>query len=280
MERPPVNNARTLEEKKAKLEAILHGYGKVAVAFSGGVDSAFLLTTAAKTLGPEAVLAVTAQAPNFPKDEDQYATHLCQELQVRQELVPVALLEVKEFVDNQPERCYYCKKALLRGIAEAATEWNFPVIADGGNVDDLGDYRPGLKAVREAGVVSPLAEAGFTKAEIRTSLKDLGIAIWDKPAAACLASRIPYGTPIDASLLQRVEEAETFLAKLGFIGVRVRHHGDLARIEVRAQDRFRLFEPSVCEQVDARLRDLGYRYVTVDLRGYRTGSLNEALEKK
>lgn len=272
-----MNDALTLEEKMAKLKAILNGYGKMAVAFSGGVDSAFLLATAVKTLGPEAVLAVTAQAPNFPADEDNYAARLCRELKVRQVLVPIALLDVKEFAENQPERCYYCKKTLLGRIAEAVAERNITIIADGGNVDDLGDYRPGLKAVREAGVASPLAEAGLTKAEIRSGLKELGIAIWDKPAAACLASRIPYGTPIDALLLQRVEEAETFLAKLGFVGVRVRHHGELARIEVRAPDRIRLLESPVCEQINARLGELGYRYVAVDLRGYRTGSLNEAL---
>lgn len=269
--------AATPEEKEAKLKAILCGYGKMAVAFSGGVDSAFLLASSAKALGPEAVLAITAQAPNFPEDEDRYAAQLCRELGVLQVLVPVALLDVKEFVENRPERCYYCKQTLLRRIAEAASERNVAIIADGGNVDDLGDYRPGLKAVREAGVISPLAEAGFTKAEIRAGLKKLGITIWDKPAAACLASRIPYGTPIDAPLLRRVEAAEAFLTKQGFAGVRVRHHGDLARIEVQAADRSRLFEPSFAERIDARLRELGYSYVAVDLRGYRTGSLNETL---
>lgn len=263
--------------KCERLEAILRGYGRVAVALSGGVDSAFLLAAAAETLGPDAVLAVTARAENFPRVEDEYAARLCRELAVEQALAPVELLSLKEFVDNPPDRCYHCKRAILRRIAAAAAERSFTVLADGGNVDDLGDYRPGLRAVREAGVVSPLAEAGFAKADIRACLREMGIPVWDKPAAACLASRIPYGTAIDAALLRRIEAAETHLGELGFTGVRVRHHGDLARIEVQAQDRTRLFEESVAEKVEARLRELGYRYIAVDLRGYRTGSLNEAL---
>ncbi len=265
--------------KLDRLKALLRGYGRLAVAFSGGVDSTFLLATAVEALGAHAVLALTAQAPNFPAAEDSFAARFCAERDVEQVLVPVKLLELDGFTDNSPERCYHCKTEILSKLGAAATDLGFTIIADGGNVDDLGDYRPGLKAVREAGVVSPLAEAGFSKGEVRASLKEMGVEIWDKPAAACLASRVPYGTSITGDILTRVEAAESFLAGLGFIGVRVRHHGDLARIEVQGDDRVRLFDPAVNGPIAARLKELGYDFIAVDLQGYRTGSLNESIRK-
>lgn len=268
---------KTRDEKLERLKTILRGYGRVAVAFSGGVDSVFLLAAAAETLGPANVLAVTAQAENFPRDEDAYASRFCRELGVQQALTPVDLLALRQFTDNPPDRCYHCKRELLKHISRAAAERGFTTLADGGNVDDLGDYRPGRQAVRKAGVVSPLAEADFAKAEIRACLKEMHIPVWNKPAAACLASRVPYGMSINDVVLRRIEASEAFLSELGFVGVRVRHHGDLARIEVGAGERTRLFDPAIAERVDARLRELGYRYIAVDLRGYRTGSLNESL---
>lgn len=269
----------SIEEKLRALRQIIRRYGPMAVAFSGGVDSVFLLKIAAGELGPEGVIAVTVEAPNFCATESGEAEAFAASLGVRQIIVQWDALSLPEFVENSPQRCYFCKKELLGRIAEAARANGMVVLADGGNVDDMDDYRPGLRAVKEMGVVSPLALAGFGKADIRACLRDMGIAMWNKPAAACLASRVPYGMEITGEILERVEKGEDFLRGLGLNQIRLRHHGDLARIEAGPAERERFRDSEFCVRVAEELTRLGYLYVTLDLQGYRMGSLNAAVAR-
>lgn len=249
-----------------------------AVSLSGGVDSVFLLHAMVETAGRENVLAITARGRNFPAREFAEAVRCAEGLGVEHVVLDFEPLAVAEFVENGPERCYYCKKALFTKVIEAARERGFETVADGANADDTGDYRPGMRATRELGVVSPLLEAGLGKTGIRAGLKQWGVAIWNKPSFACLASRFPYGTAIDGASLERVEKAENFfLDVLGFANIRVRHHGEVARLEAEAADREKLADPAMAEKVYETLRGLGYTYVALDLRGYRSGSLNEGL---
>lgn len=265
----------TAREKRDRLREILSGYGSVAVAFSGGTDSAFLLQAAHEALGERAV-AVTAVSALLPARERGEADAFCRERGIRRIIFDPREMEIPGFSANPEDRCYICKKALFSRIFEIARENGLAVVAEGSNTDDEGDYRPGLAALAELGAKSPLREAGFSKAEIRALSKEMGLPTWDKPSAACLASRIPYGEEITEEKLVRIDRAEQLLFDLGFREVRVRVHGDdLARIEVFPAETERLWEEETRRQVYDGLRALGFIYVSADLFGYRTGSLNE-----
>lgn len=262
-----------IREKLESLRERIRSHEKVAVAFSGGVDSVFLLKVAADTLGDD-VIAITAKADNFPEREHREAVDFANELGVRHIVLPWDVMSLPEFAENSPERCYHCKKALFTKVLEIAKTHGAAILADGSNADDDNDYRPGARAARELGVISPLRDAGLGKGEIRLLLREMHIPMWEKPPFACLASRFPTGTRITREEMARVEKAEQFLLDLGFKNIRVRHHGDVARIELAPGERERFFTENLWERVDAALRDFGYRYSALDLQGYRTGSMN------
>ncbi|HDN79113.1 MAG TPA: ATP-dependent sacrificial sulfur transferase LarE [Chloroflexi bacterium] len=262
-----------LEAKVHKLKRILAGMKGVLIAYSGGADSTFLLKMALDTLG-ERVVAVTEKAPIFPSSEIKAAQEIAHQLGVKHLLLEAEVLGDPYFSSNPPERCYICKRMLFSRLKELAEEYGFEV-ADGSNYDDLGEYRPGLRALRELGVRSPLVEAGLTKEEIRFLSKEMGLPTWDKPAQACLATRFPYGEQLTPEKLERVEKAESFLHSLGFHQLRVRSHDVLARIEVSKGEMARLLE--LATLVIAKFEELGYTYITLDLEGYRSGSMDEIL---
>lgn len=268
------DNTRQMHTKVSCLEAILRSRGRLAVAFSSGVDSTFLLYTAHRVLGDN-ILAVTAEAPIFPARERNAAADFCKRLGIRQINLPFQPLELPAFQKNPLDRCYHCKTALFRQLMNAAAEAGFPTVVEGTNVDDLSDYRPGLRAIDELGILSPLKEAGLTKQEIRILSRESGLPTWDQPSFACLASRFATGDPITAERLAMVEEAESYLASLGLKQYRVRLHDSLARIETEPKEMQRLTDPEVREALIRRFRSLGFRYVALDLSGYRTGSMNE-----
>lgn len=245
----------------------------LAVAFSGGVDSTLLLSMAAEALG-ERVLAVTAMSPIHPRREIADAIDLAGRLRCRHLLLRSLEMDRPEFYRNHPDRCYVCKQGLLRQIKTAAARRGFSCLAHGANVDDHQDYRPGLRAAEELGVLAPLATAGMTKSMIRQLARERGLANWDRPAMACLATRIPHDTPITPALLERIAAAEECLRQLGFVGPRVRCHGDVARIECREEDQARMLDPSIRTQLIRRFKAAGFRYVAMDLEGYRQGSMN------
>jgi uncharacterized protein len=265
-----------LEEKKLKLTAYLKELESVAVAFSGGVDSTFLLKMAHDTLGGRA-LAVTARSHSFPEREQNEAIAFCRKEGIRHVLVDSEELEIDGFTDNPANRCYLCKAELMTHLWEVARAQDIRHVVEGSNRDDAGDYRPGLRAIEERGVKSPLRYADLGKEEIRLLSKELGLATWDKPSFACLASRIPYGDKITEERLRMIDRAEQFLLELGLKQVRVRLHGNLARIETDAAGMERLMRADQRISVYQALKGFGFSYVALDLMGYRTGSMNETL---
>lgn len=266
----------TVQEKYQRLQTYLRELGSVAVAFSGGVDSTFLLRVAHDVLGDQAV-AVTASSCSFPERERREAENFCRENGIVHIICESEELDIEGFRQNPKNRCYLCKHELFEKIWRIAEERGLAAVAEGSNVDDEGDYRPGLIAVRELGVKSPLREAGLTKEEIRRLSKELGLPTWNKQSFACLSSRFVYGETISEEKLRMVDQAEQLLLDLGFHQVRVRIHGTIARIEVLPEEFEKLMQSGTRGQIYETLRSLGFTYVTLDLGGYRTGSMNEVL---
>ncbi len=248
--------------------------GSVVVAYSGGVDSAYLLSVAHDRLGVRA-LGVTAVSESLPEAELRDAVALAERIGAAHLTLRTHELEDPNYVANAPNRCYFCKRELFTRLTKLARERGFAWVADGFNLDDVGDFRPGQRAGRELGVRSPLREAELTKAELRTLARERGLPVWDKPALACLSSRLPYGTPVTAGALRQIERAESALRRLGFRACRVRHHDSVARLEVDPADFGRVVE--LRETIVAELRAAGYAYVALDLLGYRSGAMNEVL---
>ena len=263
--------------KMEKLKDLLKEMDGVAVAFSGGVDSTFLLKVAADVLG-EKVIAVTARSSTYPEREFTEASEYIKKLGVKHFVIISEELDIDGFSQNPVNRCYFCKKELFTKVREIALENGMKHVVDGSNVDDLSDYRPGMLALKELEISSPLREAGLTKEDIRRFSKEMGLPTWNKQPFACLASRFPYGQEITHEKLQMIDKAEQFLLDLGFRQVRVRHHGEVARIEVSRDERSRFFDTELMDQVHMKLKEAGFRYVTLDLQGYRTGSMNEGLK--
>jgi pyridinium-3,5-biscarboxylic acid mononucleotide sulfurtransferase len=266
------------EAKVARVGEILESLGSVVVAFSAGVDSTFLLALAVRTLGPAAVLAAMGVSPSLAQRERSAGRVLAERLGATLVEVPTGEMDDPNYVANSPQRCFYCKKDLFERLTELARQRGGAVVVSGANADDRGDFRPGLRAGRALGVRNPLMEAGLTKAEIRAASRAMGLETWDKPAMACLASRVQYGQGITPELLGRIERAEYVLKDLGFAQCRVRDHGSLGRIEVPADRIAAVIERR--EQILAAMEALGYTYVTLDLRGFRSGSMNEEIRAK
>jgi uncharacterized protein len=263
--------------KAAALEARLAALGSVVVAYSGGVDSAFLAVTAARVLG-ERSLCITADSPSYPDRHRDLAIGTARAFGLRHEMVPTSEMDNPDYRANPSNRCYYCKHELYSRLTAIARERGFAAVVDGSNADDRGDYRPGRQAAREFGVVSPLDDVDLGKDEIRELARQAGMETWDEPASACLSSRIPYHSEVTEEKLRTIEAAERVLRDLGFRVFRVRHHDTIARLELGRDEMARALDPEIAGRIDVALRALGYAHVAVDLRGYRLGSLNEALK--
>ena len=268
------NSANT---KKEKLINKLREMPSLMIAFSGGVDSSFLLAVACKAL-KDRVLAATADSSTFPLRERQEAVEFAKVLGVEHIIFRSGESEIPEFAANNPDRCYHCKKALSVSLKKIAEEKGISHIAFAANTDDLTDYRPGTKAAEEMGIISPLMDAGLNKEEIRFLSREMGLSTWDKPSMACLASRIPYGTVITADKLKTVEEAEDFLFQMGFRQLRVRHHGPVARIEAARTDLPSFLEEDLRTKIVKRFKELGFKHISLDLEGFVSGSMNRSLQ--
>ena len=266
------------KEKLDRLRENIRSLGSLAVGFSGGVDSSLLVFVAHEVLGAQAI-AVTGVDASVPEREVEEAKQFCAQRGIRHFLCPVDPLKEEGYRHNGPDRCYFCKHGIFTEVKRIAAANGIAYMAEGSNTDDLGDYRPGLRAVAELAVKSPLREAGLSKADIRLISKYLGLPSWSKPAYACLASRFVYGEEITEEKLRMIDRAEQFLIELGFFEERVRIHGNIARIEVPPKDIARLASEEIREAVYRELKDLGFLFVTLDLRGYRTGSMNATLKK-
>lgn len=269
--------AAGVARKERELQELLTGFGSVLVAYSGGVDSAYLAWAATQALGPRA-LCVTADSASYPDRHRQLARQMARDFGFRHEIILTAELERDEYRANPVNRCYHCKHELYTQLAALASERGIAVIADGSNADDRGDYRPGRQAAREFGVRSPLDDVGLTKAEIREASRRAGLPTWEEPASACLSSRIPYHSEVTTEKLRTIERAENALRAIGFRVCRVRHHERLARVEIGRDELPRALEPAMRERIVRALTDVGYDSVDIDPRGYRMGSLNEGLQ--
>lgn len=270
-----MNQAQAPDDRR--LFDLLTGFDSVIVAFSGGVDSAYLAWAATEVLGRDRTLCITADSPSYPDHHRQLALALARDFMFRHEIVRTGEVERPDYRANPVNRCYYCKHELYTTLTKIAAERGFGTIVDGANADDRGDYRPGRHAAREFGVRSPLDEVNLTKVDIRELSRRAGLPTWDEPASACLSSRIPYHSEVTREKLRMIERAERALRELGFRVCRVRHHDDLARIEIGADELPRALEPDLAARIVAVIQALGYREVTIDPRGYRMGSLNEGL---
>jgi len=267
----------TVTRKLDALRAHLRGLGRVLVCYSGGVDSAFVLAVAHEVLGADAV-GMTAVSPSLAPLEKDEASSVAKAIGAEHRLVSSNEIEDENYVKNGPDRCFHCKSELYRIAEKKRVEWALDVVLNGTNCDDLGDYRPGLEAAREAGVVSPLVDLGFTKSDVREAAQSIGLSVWDKPAAACLSSRIPYGTSVTPERLEMVGGFEAELREIGFRQVRVRYHDTIARLELDLDELTRAADPEVRPRIVEAGRRHGFKYVTLDLAGYRTGSHNEVLQ--
>lgn len=263
-------------DKYKELIKYLKGLGKVVLAFSGGVDSTFLLKVSKEALGDN-VKAVTILSPYIPKWEIEEAKELVKELGVKHEIIEAPIIDSIRY--NPEDRCYLCKTAVFSMILNAAKEQGYDYVIDGTNFDDISDYRPGLRALKELEVKSPLLECKLTKAEIRAFSKELKLNTWDKPPYACLLTRIPYGNELKEEDFVKIENAEKYMMSIGFRAIRVRCHGDLARIEVSRNDRSKLFDEELLDTIANKIKEFGFKYVTLDLQGYRVGSFNETIGK-